>query len=63
MHRTAYINGKVLAGLEFREDLSVITESGRVAEIRSDRENPEPGTRIVDLAGDYLVRKVDHRNG
>jgi N-acetylglucosamine-6-phosphate deacetylase len=52
---TAYINGKVLAGKRFRDDLTVITQKGRIKRVQSASRVPDTHARIVDLAGDYLV--------
>jgi N-acetylglucosamine-6-phosphate deacetylase len=53
--QTAYINGKVLVGKRFRDDLTVITHGGRISRVQSASEDFDSGIRIVDLAGDYLL--------
>jgi N-acetylglucosamine-6-phosphate deacetylase len=53
--KTAYVNGRVLAGNRFRDDLTVITQEGRIQRVQSARLEPATDSRVVDLAGDYLV--------
>ena len=55
MSRTAYINGKVLVGRQFRTGLAVTTRSGLIEKIQPAGADAEDGARIVDLAGDYLL--------
>jgi N-acetylglucosamine-6-phosphate deacetylase len=52
---TAYINGNVLVGNRFRDDLTVITQEDRIKHVQSASRTPDTHARIVDLAGAYLV--------
>lgn len=55
MGETAYVNGKVLVENRFRDDLAVITQEGRIKQVQSSSREPATHSRIVDLAGAYLV--------
>jgi len=51
----AYINGKVLVDGQFRDDLSLLSQHGRIGRVQAATEEIAAGTQIVDLAGNYLV--------
>lgn len=55
MGETAYVNGKVLVGNRFRDDLVVVTQEGRIKRVQSSSREPATHSRVVDLAGAYLV--------
>ena len=55
MSETAYINGKVLASGQIRDDLTVVTNESRIVRVHSASEIPSAGTQVVDLGGDYLL--------
>jgi N-acetylglucosamine-6-phosphate deacetylase len=55
MSETAYINGKVLVGKQFRDDLTIITHGGYISTVQAADGNIGSGIQIVDLAGDYLL--------
>jgi N-acetylglucosamine-6-phosphate deacetylase len=52
---TAYVNGKVLVGNRFRDDLVVVTQEGHIKRVQSSSREPATHSRVVDLAGAYLV--------
>jgi N-acetylglucosamine-6-phosphate deacetylase len=55
VNATVYINGKVLNQDRFRDDLTVVTRDGRIESVEAIGRTPGAGSRIVDLAGDYLL--------
>jgi N-acetylglucosamine-6-phosphate deacetylase len=55
MEAIAYINGKVLVDGRFRDDLSVVSQNGRIGRVQLATEEIADGTQTVDLAGNYLV--------
>jgi len=55
VNATAYINGKVLTDGRFRDDLVIVTRGGRIDSLETAGGNVGEATRIVDLAGDYLL--------
>lgn len=55
MSTISYINGRVLVAGEFNDELTVVSKGDRILKIVSARENIESDTRVVDLAGHYLL--------
>jgi N-acetylglucosamine-6-phosphate deacetylase len=55
MSATTYINGRVLTGGRFREDLTVVVRDGRIERIRHDGPVSREDSEIVNLEGKYLV--------
>jgi len=52
---TQYINGKVLAGGRFRDDLEVVTRDAHILRVQTAGQERHAGTHIIDLRGDFLV--------
>jgi len=52
---TRYINGKVLAGGRFHDDLAVIVRHGRIEAIQRGGSETGADSRTVDLDGHYLL--------
>ena len=55
MSATAYLNGKVLAGGRFHDDLTVVTRGERIKKLQQADDPIPAGTQVVDLAGGYLL--------
>lgn len=55
MTDTRYINGRVLTGGRFRDDLEVITRDGFILRVQGSGQAGNADAHVVDLRGDYLL--------